>query len=78
MHLLLGNYLVCNVGYSTDSEYNLIIGLTLGKFRISLFWNMTPCIPLKVNRRFRETSAPSSESKNKPNKKNGCKKLEHF
>jgi hypothetical protein len=30
-------------------------------------WNITPCCPLKVNRRFRETSAPSSGSK--PSKK---------
>jgi hypothetical protein len=30
------------------------------------FWDIMPCSPLKVNRRFRGTSPPSSGSKNKP------------
>jgi hypothetical protein len=31
----------------------------------TIFWDITPCSPLKANRRFGETS-PSSRSKNKP------------
>jgi hypothetical protein len=35
----------------------------------STFWDMTPCTPLKVNRRFGgDMTPPSSGSKNKPNK----------
>jgi hypothetical protein len=39
-----------------------------GTTRYSTIWDITPCNPLKVNRRFGETSSPSSGSKNKPNK----------
>jgi hypothetical protein len=34
----------------------------------TIFWDITPCSPLKVNRRFGETSTPFSGSKNKPSK----------
>jgi hypothetical protein len=35
----------------------------------SIFWDITPCSPLKVNGRFVETSPSSSGSKNKTSKK---------
>jgi hypothetical protein len=37
----------------------------------TIFWDIMMCSPLKVNRRFRGTSPPSSGSKNKPIKKPG-------
>jgi hypothetical protein len=32
----------------------------------TIFWDITPCSPMKVNRRFGGTSPPSTGSKNKP------------
>jgi hypothetical protein len=40
--------------------------LTAMVMNSSIFWDITPCSPLKVNRRFRGIS---SESKNRPNRK---------
>jgi hypothetical protein len=39
------------------------------------FWDIIACIPLKVNRRFRNISPPSSGSKNEPNKNSARRKL---
>jgi hypothetical protein len=39
----------------------------LHSFKSIIFWDITPCSPLKVNRRFGGTSPPSSGS-NKPSK----------
>jgi hypothetical protein len=36
----------------------------------TVFWDITPCSPLKVNGRFGGTSSPSSGSKNKPRNQN--------
>jgi hypothetical protein len=36
---------------------------------VSIFWDITPCSPFKVNRRFGVTSPPYSRSKNTPSKK---------
>jgi hypothetical protein len=41
----------------------------------TIFWDITPCNLLKVNRRFGRTSPPSSGSKNKPSKKAGGKQM---
>jgi hypothetical protein len=41
----------------------------------TIFWDITPCGSLKVNRRFGGTSLLSSESKNKPRKKLAWKQL---
>jgi hypothetical protein len=37
--------------------------------KTTILWDITPCIPLKVNPRFGGTSPSSSGSKNKPRKK---------
>lgn len=34
----------------------------------TIFWDIVPCCPLKVNQRFRETSPQFTGSKNKPNR----------
>jgi hypothetical protein len=44
--------------------------LTPVLMKSSVFWHITPCSPLKMNRRFGET--PSSHSKNKPSHITGC------
>jgi hypothetical protein len=46
--------------------------LTAVVMNSSIFWDITPCNPLKVTRRFEGTSPPSSES-NKPSKKPAIK-----
>jgi hypothetical protein len=43
-----------------------LVGLVL---KSTIFWDIMPCSPLKVIRRFGGTSPPSSGSKNKPSKK---------
>jgi hypothetical protein len=42
--------------------------LTAVVMKNTIFWDITPCSPLKVNRRFGGT-LPSSGSKNKPSKR---------
>jgi hypothetical protein len=56
--------------YFTDNKF--IVGfevLTAVVMKSTIFWDIMPCSPLKVNRHFGEHIAPFSGSNNKPSKK---------
>jgi hypothetical protein len=48
------------MGYTVRKTYASIVGfevLTAAVIKSSIFWDITPCSPLKVNGRFGETSS---------------------
>jgi hypothetical protein len=59
-------------GRKPDNKRRIYVGfeiLTAMVMKSIIFWVITPYSPLKVNRRFGETSTPFSGPKKKPGKK---------
>jgi hypothetical protein len=67
LSLRVGNVLEVKILLNRTEEFGVLVAVVV---KSSVFWDVTPCSPLKVNRTLRKNmSPPSSGLKDKPKNK---------